>query len=195
MQNSSQGKKGYQPPSCTQMPISEFALLVRRKTVANEVPTLIIEDYGGDLDFIQPVSRNRSRELGPSSIQRDVGWLEMQFTSVEGAEPQGAFLLLDLRYRRRQHRRSLELIGNCQNLDKPIPRVILATSSEPFLDWGGIDRKQCWQLPSCPTSRDLSTALLSFFCLCSMFTNGTAEEDTAPEPTPHRALDSDTNES
>ena len=119
----------------------------------------------------------------------------MQFASAEGTEPQGTFLLLDLRYRRREHRRFLELVGNCQDLDKPVARVVLATSSEPFLNWGGIDRKQCWQLPSCPTSRDLSTALLSFLRLWSMFANGTAEENTALELTPHRALDRDTNES
>lgn len=195
MQNSSQGKKGYQPPSCAQMPISEFSLLVRRKTVATEVPTLIVEDYGGDLNFIQPVSRTRSRELGPSSIQRDVGWLEMQFASGEGSEPQGTFLLLDLRYRRREHRRFLELIGNCQDLDKPIPRVILATSAEPFLNWEGIDRKQCWQVPSCPASRDLSAVLLSFLRLCSMLANGTGDKNAALELTPRRALDRNTNES
>ena len=163
--------------------------------MANEIPTLIVEDYGGDLDFIRRANRTRSRELGPSSAKRHVGWLEMEFASVEAAEPQGTFLLLDLRYRHRDHRGILELVGNCQNLDKPIPRVVLATSSEPFLNWKGIDRQQCWQLSSCPSSRDLSAALLSFLSLCSMLTDGTAEENTALEPAPHRALGRDTNES
>jgi hypothetical protein len=197
MQNSSHGKKPYQRPKCTQMSISEFALLVHRKTVGREiqlgsigpsamaeVPILIVEDYGGDLEFIRPAVRPPASESEPFSVMRDVGWLEMQFADVEGAAPQGTFLLLDLRYCHREQRRFLESIGHDRNLNEAVARVILARSSDTSLDWKGFDRKQCWQLRRCLTPEDLSTDLLSFLRLCSMLTNCTAEENSALEPAP-----------
>jgi len=179
------------------MSISEFALLVRRSTVGRsiqlgsigpsamaEVQILIVEDYGGDLDFIRPVVRPPARESEPFSVMGDVGWFEVQFAEAEGAAPQGTLLLLDLRYRHRGQRTFLEPIGHDRDRDEAVPRVILANSSEPSLDWVGVDRKQCWQLRSCLTREDLSTALLSFLRLCSTLTNCAAGENSAHEPAP-----------
>ena len=101
----------------------------------------------------------------------------MQFADTERAEPQGSFLLLDLRNRHRAERGFLESIGHSQDLNETAPRVILAASSEQFLDWKEFDPKRCWQLRSCQTPQELSKALHSFLHLCSMYSNPSAQEN------------------
>lgn len=199
--NNRHRKKPYQRPKCTEMSISEMALLVRRKTLgheiqaggagptaAAEIPLLLVHGYVGSLDFIRPSVRAPARELQPFATKRGVGWLEMQFADAEGVDPQGNFLLLDLRNRNRAERGFLESIGHPQDLIESLPRVILAASSEQFLDWKGVDPKQCWQLHSCQTPEDLSKALHSFLHLCSMFSNWPADEHTHLDPGREYAL-------
>jgi hypothetical protein len=195
MGNMRHGKKPYQRPKCIRMSTAEVALLVRRKTLGHEiqaggagpsagaeVPLLLVEGYPGDLTFIRPSVRAPARELQPFANKRGVGWIEMRFADTERAEPQGSFLLLDLRNRRRAERGFLELIGHSQDLNETAPRVILAASSEQFLDWKGFDPKQCWQLRNCQSPQDLSKALHSFLHLCSMFMNWPADENTKLDP-------------
>jgi hypothetical protein len=194
MGNTGHGKKPYQRPKCIQMSTTEVALLVRRKTLgheiqaggagpsaAAEVPLLLVEGYPGDLNFIRPSVRAPARELQPFANKRGLGWIEMQFADAERAEPQGSFLLLDLRNRHRGERGFLELIGHSQAPNETAPRVILAASSEQYLDWKGFDPKQCWQLRSCQTPQDLLKALHSFLHLCSMYSNWSAQENAEPE--------------
>jgi hypothetical protein len=206
MKNSSHEKKPYQPGSCTQLLLTEFARLVRTKIVGREirpgsfdlsalsnVSVLLVEDYAGDLTFVRPAARAYARELQPFSIQRSVGWFEMQFADAEGVEPQGTFLLLDLRYRHHEQRRFFESVDLPQKFNVAVPRVILATSSEPLLDWAGVDRAQCWQLRDCPSTEDLSTTLRSFLRLCAMFTDCTAEIRPALDPASDYPLSSKAN--
>lgn len=187
MKNSSQEKKPYQPGSCTQLPLTEFARLVRTKMVGREIrpgrfdlsalanlSILLVEDYAGDLTFVRPAVRAAPRELQSFPIQRKVGWFEMQLADAEGAEPQAAFLLLDLRHRHQEQRRFFESVDLPQKFNVAVPRVILATSSEPSLDWAGVDRAQCWLLRDCTSMEDLAATLRSFLRLCAMFTDCTA---------------------
>ena len=189
------GKKPYQRPKCIRMSTAEVALLVRRKTLGNEIQAggagpsaaaevslLVVYGYAGDLTFIRPSVRAPARELQPFATKRGVGWLEMQFVDAEGVEPQGNFLLLDLRNRHHAERGVLESIGHTRDLNGTVPRVILAVPSEQFLDWKGVDPKRCWQLRSCQTPQDLSKALHSFLHLCSMFSNWPADEHTDLDP-------------
>lgn len=189
------GKKPYERPTCTRMSLSEMVAFVRRKTQAHEIqqggagpfvvaeaPVLLVEHYGGDLNFIRPAVRAPARELEPFSIGRGVRWSEMQFTDAERAEPRGSFLLLDLRNRRPGERKFLESIGHDRHLNKPLPRVILAASLEDILGWKGVNAEQCWQLRSCQTPEDLSSAIHSFLHLCRMLADWPAEEDTAFDP-------------
>lgn len=188
-------KKPYQRPKCIQMSTAETALLIRRQTlghevqpggagpsVAAEVSLLLVYGYAGDLTFIRPSIRAPARELQPFAAKRCVGWTEMRFVDAERAKPQGNFLLLDLRDRHRAESAFHELIGHNQGLNGTVPRVILAASSEQFLDWKGIDPKQCWQLRSCQTPEDLATALHSFLRFCSMFSNWPTDEHTELDP-------------
>jgi hypothetical protein len=121
-----------------------------------------------------------------------VRWSEMQFADAERAEPERSFLLLDLRNPRPGERKFLESIGHDQHLNKPLPRVILAASSEDILGWKGVNPKQCWQLRSCQTPEDLSSAIRSFLRLCSMLGHWPAEEDTAFDPGRDHALSTST---
>jgi hypothetical protein len=192
MQSRFHRKKPYERPTCTQMSLSEIATFVRSKMLVHEfqfrgdrpsvlagVSLLLVEDYGGDLKFIRPAVRAPARELEPFAIGRGVRWSEMQFADAERAEPDGTFLLLDLRHHHRGERAFLESIGHNQHPNETVPRVILANSSEDFLGWKGVDPKQCWQLRSCQTPEDLSSAIRSFLRLCSMVAHWPAEEDTA----------------
>lgn len=201
MQNRFHGKKPYERPACTRMSLSEMAAFVRGKTQAHEIqngnagpsavaeaPVLLVEHYGGDLNFIRPAVRAPARELEPFAIGRGLRWSEMQFADAERAEPQRSFLLLDLRNRRPGERKFLESIGHDQLLNKPLPRVILAASSEDILGWKGVNVEQCWQLRTCQTPEDLSSAIRSFLRLCSMFAHWPAEEDTAFDPGRDHAL-------
>lgn len=154
---------------------------------------LLVEDYPGDLTFLRPAVRAHAGELQPFSIQGSVGWLEMQFADAEGAEPQGTFLLLDLRHRHHEQRRFFESVDLPHKFNVAVPRVILATSSEPFLAWAGVDRAQCWQLRDCTSIEDLSTTLRSFLRLCAMFTDCTGEIRPAFDPASDYALSSKAN--
>ena len=206
MKNNSHEKKPYQPASCTQLPITEFARLIRTKMVGREIrhggfdlsalanlSTLLVENYAGALTFVRPAVRASAGELQPFSSQRSVGWLVMEFADAEGAEPQGAFLLLDLRHRHHEQRRFFESVDLPRNFNIAVPRVIVATSSEPFLDWAGVDRAQCWQLRDCTSIGDLSTTLRSFLRLCRMFMDCTAELRPALDPAADFALSSKAN--
>ena len=183
------------------MSLSEMAAFVRAKTQAHEIqhgsagpsavaeaPVLLVEHYGGDLNFIRPTVRAPARELEPFAIGRGVRWSEMQFANAERVEAQRSFLLLDLRNRRPGERKFLESIGHDQHLTKPLARVILAASSEDILGWKGVNPKQCWQLRSCQTPEDLSSAIRSFLRLCSTVAHWPAEEDTAFDPGRDHAL-------
>jgi hypothetical protein len=183
------------------MSLSEIAAFVRGKTQAHEIqhggagpsavaepPVLLVEHYGGDLDFIRPAVRVPAREFEPFAIGSGVRWTEMQFTDAERVEPQRGLLLLDLRNRRPGERKFLESIGHDQHLNKPLPRVILATSSEDILGWKAVNPKQCWQLRSCQTPEDLSSAIRSFLRLCSFLAHCPDEEDTAFDPGRDHAL-------
>lgn len=200
MQNSSHGKKPYERPTCTRMSSSEIATFVRNEAIAHEiqpggnrrsalaeVSLLLVEDYGGDLNFLRPAVRAPARELEPFAIGRSMRWLEVQFADAERAEMEGTFLLLDLRHRHRGEGGFIEPIGQNQPLNEAVPRVILTTSSEDFLGWKGVNPKQCWQLRSCQTPEELSAALRSFLHLCSMFAN-CSDEDTALDPGLDHAL-------
>jgi len=201
MNNSSHRKKHYQPPSCIELSIAEFAGLVRRKTSGREsrpgsrspsalaeVSLLLVEDYVGDLSFIQPAGRASAREEEPFSTERGLGWFEMQFVDAERAKAPDTFLLLDLRYCHHEERGFFESIGHPLDLNEVVPRVILANSSEPFLGWTGVDRTQCWQLRSCLSPEDLSAALHSLIQLCARFADSTAEYGSSLESAPGHAL-------
>lgn len=200
MKNSSHGKKPYESPTCTRMSISEIATFVRNKTLANEIQPggntrsaqarfslLVVEGYGGDLNFLRPAVRAPARELEPFAIGRSKRWSEVQFADAERAELQGTFLLLDLRHRHRGEGGFIEPIGQTQPLNEAVPRVILANSSEDFLGWKGVNPGQCWRLRSCQTPEELSAAIRSFSYLCSMFAN-CPDEDTALDPGLDHAL-------
>lgn len=206
MKNNSHGNKPYQPASCKKLSISEFAKLVRKKTADREiqqeslerpaqaeVPILLVEDYAGDLNFIRSAFTAPAREPHLFSNQRGIGWFEMRFEDAQEAEPLGTFLVLDLRYCHREHRRFFDPIGHPQGFNEAVPRVILASSSEPLLDWTGVDREQCWRLQSCPSPEDLSAVLRSFLQLCAMFTDCMAEERLALEAVSKRPLTGEAN--
>lgn len=199
MKNSSHGNKPYQPASCKKLSISEFAKLVRKKTADREiqqeslgrpaqpeVPILLVEDYADDLNFIR--SAVTVPPGGPHlfSNQRGIGWFEMRFEDAQEAELQGTFLVLDLRYRHRERRSFFASIGHPQGFNDALPRVIFASSSEPFLDWTGVDREQCWRVRSCPSPEDLSAVLRSFLQLCAVFLDCMVEEPSALEPVSER---------
>ena len=195
------GKKSYQRPKCTRMSITEMALLIQKKTlghgmqlegdgafVPDEVQVLLVLGFVGDLNFIRPAVRAPARELAPFATRRGVGWVESQFVDAERAHLPGNFLLLDLRNRHRAEYELLKSIGHKHDLNKRVPRVILATSSEQILGWKGDHPQQCWGLPICPTPEDLSTALHSFFHLCSILANRPAEENFPSDPDSDHAL-------
>ena len=187
-------KKPYQRPQCTEMSASEIALLVRREargreiqfrgaapSAPAEVSLLLVHGYVGDLKFIRPAVRAPARELEPYAA-KVVGWFEMQLAEGERPEPQFNFLMLDLRDCHHADRAFFESIGDSQELNKTIPRVMHAPSADQFLGWMRVDPKRCWHLGNCQTSEELSAALRSFLCLCSMIANWPAEENTALDP-------------
>jgi hypothetical protein len=146
MKNSSHEKNLINPSHVLNCHLLSFRL-VRTKMVGREIrpanlSILLVEDHAGDLTFVRPAVRAAAHELQPFSIQRSVGWFEMQFADTEGAEPQGTFLLPDLRHRHHEQRRFFESVDLPQKFNVAVPRVILATSSERFLDWTGVDRAQ-----------------------------------------------------
>jgi hypothetical protein len=207
LENVRHGKKSYQRPKCTRMSISELALLIRRKTLGNEmrleggaqfvpdeVQLLLVLGYVGDLNFIRRAARSPVRELGPFATIKGVGWVEMQFVDAERADLPGNFLLLDLRNRHHAEYGFLKSLGHKHDRNERIPRVILATSLEQILGWNGVDPQQCWQLPICPRPEDLSRALHSFLHLCSILANWPAEETFASDPARDHALSGRTGE-
>lgn len=185
--SSSHEKTTYRPASYTQRSITEFARLLRTKMAGREIrtgsfdlspaklATLLVADYAGDLTFAQPVVPTPIRQLQAFPIQRSLEWIDMQFVDAGGTEPLGTFLMLDLRHRHNQQRIFLESVALSQEFNVALPRVILATSSEPFPDWVGVERAQCWQIRDCSSMGDLSTTLRSFLRLCALFTDRTAE--------------------
>jgi hypothetical protein len=201
LENVRHGKKSSQRPKCTRMSISELALLIRGKTlghgmqlgggalfVPDEVQLLLVLGYVGDLNFIRRAVRSPARQLGPFATIKGVGWVEMQFVDAERAGLPGNFLLLDLRNRHHAEYEFLKSIGHNHERNESVPRVILATSSEQILGWNAVDPQQCWQLPTCPTPEDLSTALHSFLHLCSILANWPSEENFPTNPASAHAL-------
>jgi hypothetical protein len=196
LKNISSRKKPYHRPMFSLKSIDEVSELLCNETldqeskwtterglVGNEAPILLVEGYGGELEFIAGNAGIPIGLLTPVSILKGGGPVEVQFADERNSALRQTFLLLDLRYRGHGVRGFLDSIGGIPDLGGTVPLVILVSSIEQFETWRGINASHCWQLRSRPSPAELAPALRSFLQLCAVFANRSNANKRAFSPT------------
>ena len=172
------GKRPYRSPACMRRSIPEIAAWLRKEvsgcektseiegpTVLSQGPILVVEGYQGHIAEIGQTLGAGTPRLQQKPAANGEELVLMRLNVRQRASSPGTFLLLDLRRLPDGGDRLLDSIAGKLDANYVTPVVILVTSLEQFCQWGSTDRKRCWKYRGCPSSADLTTALLSLLPL------------------------------